>query len=163
MTRGHGKVEQAIIEATEKEAGVLIPLWEIARDAGYDPNARATQHSWRRAATNLEAQGEISMYWLTPLPPPDREIVAVRNQVPCVGYAISPDVGGDWDDIDHAAALRCGELFNDRVPLYATQKAPTRPEAQFVLDMIEAGRWTVVDKLTGEPVDHHAAWLATQD
>ena len=71
------------MDATEKETGVLIPLWEIARDHGYDPNkARNTQHSWRRAATNLEAQGEIEMLWLWPWSP-DRDIVPVRNQVPC--------------------------------------------------------------------------------
>jgi hypothetical protein len=60
------------MDATEKETGVLIPLWEIARDHGYDPQKRNTQHSWRRAATNLEAQGEIEMLWLWPWSPDRR-------------------------------------------------------------------------------------------
>jgi hypothetical protein len=157
MSRGHGKIEQAIMDATEKETGVLIPLWEIARDHGYDPNKRNTQHSWRRAATNLEAQGEIEMLWLWPWSP-DRDIVPVRNQVPCVGV-----VTGDREEAEKAAKLRCGDLFNDWQPQYVTRKAAARPEAQFVLDMIDTGRWTMADRRTGKPVDHHAAWLASQD
>jgi hypothetical protein len=158
MGRGPGKIEQAIIDATTKEEGALIPLWEIARDAGYDINAHATQHSWRRAAANLEAQGQVQMEWLWPFSP-DREIVAVRNSVPCVGYA----VGGGSDEIRTAAKLRAGEMFSDHQPLYASQKPLPRPKAQFVLDMIETGRWTVADRRTGKPVDHHSAWLESHN
>ena len=43
---------------------------------------RATQHSWRRAADNLEAQGQIQEDWVWPFSP-EREIVAVRNQIVC--------------------------------------------------------------------------------
>jgi hypothetical protein len=59
MRGGHGKIERAIIDATEKEPGALIPVLEIARDHGYDISKRATQHSWHRAAHCLEARGEI--------------------------------------------------------------------------------------------------------
>jgi hypothetical protein len=45
MSRGHGKIERAIIDATDKEPGTLIPVLEIARDHGYDISKRATQHS----------------------------------------------------------------------------------------------------------------------
>jgi hypothetical protein len=156
MSRGLGKIERAIIDATEKEPGTLIPVLEIARDHGYDISKRATQHSWRRAAHSLEARGEISERWVFPRSS-DREIVTLRNHMLCVGVAV------DWREVQRAAAERCGELFNDYQPLYASHKTPTRTEAEFVLQMIETGRWTVADMRTGKPVDHHAAWLASED
>ena len=88
---------------------------------------------------------------------PDREIVTLRDHMLCVGVAV------DWREVQRAAAERCGELFNDYQPRCASQKTPTRTEAEFVLQMIETGRWTVADRRTGKPVDHHAAWLASED
>jgi hypothetical protein len=156
MSGGHGKIERASLDATEKEPGTLIPVLEIARDHGYDISKRATQHSWRRAAHSLEARGEISERWVFPRSS-DREIVTLRNHMLCVGVAV------DWREVQRAAAERCGELLNDYQPLYASQKTPTRTEAEFVLQMIETGRWTMADRRTGKPVDHHAAWLASED
>ena len=59
MSRGPGKIEQAILDAVAKEPGVLIPLWEIADGHGYDITKRNAMHSWRRAAQNLYQQSEI--------------------------------------------------------------------------------------------------------
>lgn len=153
MSRGHRKIERAILEATEKEPGTLIPVLEIARDHGYDISKRATQHSWHRAAHRLKARGEISERRVFPRSP-DREIMTLRDHMLCVGVAV------DWREVQRAAAERCGELFNDCQPL---PEDPTRTEAEFVLQMIETGRWTVADRRSGKPVDHHAAWLASED
>lgn len=92
---------------------MLIPLWEIARDNGYDINARNTQHSWRRAADNLEGQGQVQMHWVRPVSP-HRRIVTVGHELPCVGAA----VGGGVHEIRRAAAIRCGDLIRDWQPLY---------------------------------------------
>jgi hypothetical protein len=152
MSRGHGKIERAIIDATEKEPGALIPVLEIARDHGYDISKRATQHSWHRAAHRLKARGEISERRVFPRSP-DREIVTLRDHMLCVGVAV------DWREVQRAAAERCGDV--QRLP--AAARRPTRTEAEFVLQMIETGRWTVADRRSGKPVDHHAAWLASED
>ena len=153
MSRGHGKIERAILDATEKEPGTLIPVLEIARLHGYDISKRATQHCWYRAAHCLQVRGEISERRVFPRSP-DREIVTLRDHMLCVGVAV------DWREVERAAAERCGELFNDHQPLCASQKTPTPTEAEFVLQMIESGRWAVEDKRTGKQLDHHAAWLA---
>lgn len=155
MSGGHGKIERAIIDATGKEPGALIPVLEIARDYGYDISKRATQYSWLRAAHCLEARGEISERRVFPRWP-DREIVTLRDHMLCVGVAV------DWREVQRAAAERCGELFKDYQARCAGQKSPTRTEAEFVLRMIETGRWMVADRRTGKPVDHHAAWRTRQ-
>ena len=66
MSRGPGKVEQAILGAVDREPGVLIPLWEIAGDHGYDVTVRNAMHSWRRGAHNLAEQGLIEEHWVWP-------------------------------------------------------------------------------------------------
>ncbi len=156
MTRGRGKIERAIIDSAEKEPGTLIPVLEIARDHGYGISKRATQHSWHRAAHCLEARGEIYERRVFPRSP-DREIATLRDHMLCVGVAV------DWREVQRAAAEHCGELFNEYRSRCASQKTPTPTEAEFVLRMIETGRWTVADSRTGKPVDHHAAWLASED
>jgi hypothetical protein len=156
MSKAHGKIERAILAATEKEPGALIPVLEIARDHGYDITKRATQHAWHRAAHCLQARGEISERPVFPRSP-DREVVTLRDHMLCVGVAV------DWHEVLLAAAERCGEVFNVYQPLRASQKTPMRSEAEFVLQMIETGRWTVADRRTGKPVDHHATWLASDD
>jgi hypothetical protein len=154
MSGGHGKLERAIIDATDKEPGTLIPVLEIARDHGYDISKRATRQSWHRAAHCLEAQGEIAGRWVFPRSP-DREVMTLRDHMLCVGTHV------DRREVRKAAAERCGELINDDRGRPASQKSLTLSEAEFVMRMIERGRWKVADRRTGKPVDHHAAWLAS--
>ena len=147
MSRGPGKVEQAILGAVDREPGVLIPLWEIAGAHGYDITVRNAMHSWRRGAHNLAEQGLIEEHWVWPSG-------YANTQMMCVS---TPDCDADVDD--DAVRQRCGEVASSR---HAKRQA-ARTEAEFVWDRIQAGRWMVADGRTGKPVDYHAAWLAARD
>ena len=147
VSRGPGKVEQAILGAVAREPGVLIPLWEIAGAHGYDVTVRNAMHSWRRGAHNLAEQGLIEEHWVWPSG-------YANTQMMCVS---TPDCDADVDD--DAVRQRCGEVASSR----NAKRQAARTEAEFVLNMIERGRWMVVDGSTGKPVDYHAAWLASRD
>jgi hypothetical protein len=138
MSRGHGRVERLILAGVGAE---LVPLMEIARDAGYDIDKRSVQRSFKRAADSLCSQGLIGEQWVWLGGRfGDRQILCVRTPGP---------------DIDEAAAeQRCEALY---------PKAKSVSQAEFVMAMIEQGRWVVCDALTGGRVDHHAAWLASPD
>ncbi len=64
MSRGPGSVERAIMAAVKKEPDTLIPLWEIARDQGYDTTQRPVMAAWRRAANSPWQQDLIDYQWL---------------------------------------------------------------------------------------------------
>jgi hypothetical protein len=147
MSRGPGKIEQAIIDAVAREPGALIPVWEIAAEHGYDVTVRNAMHSWRRGAHNLAAQGLIEEHWVWPSG-------YANTQMMCVS---TPDCDADVDD--DAVRQRCGEVASSR----NAKRQASRTEAQFVLDMLDTGRWTVADRKTGKLVDHHAAWLKTRN
>ena len=120
MSRGPGKVEQAIIDAVAREPGALIPLWEIAADHGYDVTVRNAMHSWRRGAHNLAAQGLIEEHWVWPSG-------YANTQMMCVS---TPDCDADVDD--DAVRQRCEKML-------ASRQAQMVTEAEFVWDRIRAG------------------------
>ncbi len=66
MSRGHGKIERIILDATTNGLQVthwgvfqMLPLGFIARTAGYDATKLSVRQSFNRAARNLEEQGHI--------------------------------------------------------------------------------------------------------
>lgn len=128
----------AILAAVGDE---LVPLMEIARGAGYDITKRATQQSFRRALEGLYGKvHEVGYQWV-------RYPGCVGGLEPCV-RRYSPD-GHDLDTTD--AVRRIEALYPERTRAVS--------EAEFMMEQIRSGRWTVCDN--GKPVDPHAQWLVS--
>ena len=60
MSRGHGSIERAILDAAG--TGRLLALVYIAARAGYDPENLSVRQSFGRAARRLEAQKKLDIY-----------------------------------------------------------------------------------------------------
>lgn len=65
MSKGHGAIERGIMHCVEINSEFLLPLaWVIEHEAEGDPLSPTVKSSFRRAASTLEAQNKIDIYYM---------------------------------------------------------------------------------------------------